>query len=129
MVEIDLRLSPPRLDARLRIHGTASLEPPRLRRRLVRDVLPVVLHEQVAEDDLDLVGGEEASRAGVLPVAEAEVRRARGHELPAVLLSRLLSLLGEPRYVELLGLGVDLRVTEVGEHGQSHALGDLRPVG
>lgn len=55
--------------------------------------LPVVLHQQMEEQDLGLIGCEEAARAGVDTVAENEVVRGCRHKLVSVLVARLLALL------------------------------------
>ena len=80
------------------IHATGTPPPdqylhPRIRHTLqlkvqiprpLRPVTPkpeVELRQKVREQDLDLVGREEASRAGMLPVAPAQVGSIRGDEL------------------------------------------------
>lgn len=92
VIQIDLGLPPPRLDLRRRVRAEVGLEGARRRPApLAGDEAPVVLEQEEAQGDLDLVGGEEAARAGVLAVAEQQERRRRRHELPAVLLPGLLA--------------------------------------
>lgn len=72
--------------------------------------LDVVLEKEMAEGDFNLVGGEEAARAGVRAVAEAEGFRTRRHKLREVLLPRVPAHLEEAVAVELLRLRVQCAV-------------------
>lgn len=92
--------------------------------------LPVVAHQQMHEQDLDLVRREEPSGTRVHPVTEGVVLRARRHELEPVLAAGGLSPLVEAQAVVDIRGGVDGRVLEdVGGDEHACALGDARAVG
>ncbi|QBZ53329.1 hypothetical protein PoMZ_09006 [Pyricularia oryzae] len=89
----------------------------------------VVLDQQVAKDDLELVGGEEAARAGVLAVPETQALRRRADQVrDAVLVGAAPP--GVAIGVELEWVLVELGAHPVGRVGaDAGALRDEGPVG
>lgn len=96
--------------------------------------LDVVVHDEVGENDLDLVSGKEAARASVLSEAKVDVVVANAAELPAVRrLFRLIPHLPEAKAVECFGVGeitfvmaeTYLRGEEICSWGQLSAVREL----
>lgn len=108
-----------------------------LRPALALRQLDVKVHDQMHEEQLDLVRREEPARTRLLPVPEVHRVHARRHELVPVLHARLLPQLLEPEPVEHLRFVPKLRVQrdlgrrggDVGALGQPGAVGegDFRP--
>jgi len=73
--------------------------------------LPVVICDKMAQNELDFVGGEETSWAGVLSVAKGDVVGAGGDELPFGLITGDLAALVEAVAVEHLGVLVDFWIS------------------
>ena len=130
VIEINLRLPPPRLDLGLGMDGGTALEDMWRRPALAGHEPPVVFKKEVAEGDLDLIGSEKAARAGMLAMAEEQVPRGCSYELPAVSLVGLLALAQEPRGIEALRIWVQVRIVQGGAcHLNAGALWQNRSVG
>jgi len=93
--------------------------------------LPVVICNKMAQNELDFVGGEESSWAGVLSVAEGDVVGASSDELPFGLVTGDLAALVEAVAIEHLWVLVDFwvsqaggRDTNVGSFGEDSSVGE-----
>lgn len=95
-----------------------------------RGELPVVLEQEVAQQDLDLVGSEEAPGTGVVAVAEPEVLGRRADQLAVVLPPGRPPHPQEPRPVEPRRVRPVVRRVPHVRRVRDHvlALADHRPV-
>lgn len=76
--------------------------------------LPVVLQQEVAQRDLDLVGSKESSGAGMLPMPKAEVMLTCADQVCYLVLSRVVPHAQKTVAVKLLGIIVVLCILHVG---------------
>ena len=91
---------------------------------------PIVLHEQVDEDNLDLGRGEESSRACVQAVAEPEMLGACRRQLVPRFVAGLLAQIPEAEAVEALCVRVyALILHDVRGDGDRSAFRDESSVG
>lgn len=104
--QINLRLS--LLKKHLHVRITDKLSPilPLLRSTLLLAEFPVVLEEQVNQEDLDFMRCKEPSRANMHTMSKAKVFWAGRHELVVASLSAFLALVVEAVAVEFLGIRV-----------------------
>lgn len=90
-VQVELLLAPPDQEPQFRVHKAAAAQVDILRVVALGEP-PVVLHQQVCQRILDLVGREEPAGARVRAVPEAQVQGAGADEVGDVLPLRVVVL-------------------------------------
>ena len=106
--EINLFLSATQLNLQFRWHKNHLFEFRKFCRAFACGQAKVVLQQEEGQGDFELIGGEEATGAGVLTIPESNMITVRRRKLVAVLLTGLLAHAKPAVHVELLGVFVDL---------------------
>lgn len=129
-LKLNLRLSRPHHDGRLRIRRKLRL-PPTLRGAfLTIHKLPVPLHKHMDQSDLGSIARKEPSWTRMQAMSKPKVVRRSGDELPASLLTRFLAHAEEAMAIELVRFGpMGLFGKLMGRDGDDGAFGEIGSIG